>query len=270
MSNTSTVTPYDNMDSRNSVNGLGTVVGIAAGVCIGVAAAGVVTMARWLAHETEADREAVARVNEVRRRERLGTENKQEISGARVDLSAVTTLHLHLKDSDSLLRTATALGYRATPAQSGFGQADGAIILLQKPSGGRLAITQTANGRLAIHTAGDQRRIRALVRRHTEERALTHLRSKGMEVKHVRLANGDLQILARESNTGQSRGPAEVKAQVRADGTAYVDIDKCRGNRCEALVSDLARAVGGLVSGTTKKDAYFQLPGEPTKTRVKV
>lgn len=269
MSNTSTVTPYDNTAFQDSVNALGTVVGIAAGACIGVAAAGVVTMARWLAQETEADREAVARLNEVRQRERLGTENRPGISGAQVDLSGVTTLHLHVKDSDSVLSTATALGYRAAPAQAGFGQADRAIILLQKPSGERLAITQNAHGRLAIHTAGDQMQIHALVRQHTEERALAHLRSKGMDVKNVRLANGELQILARESNAGESKSATEVKAQVRADGTAYVDIDKCRGNRCETLISELARAVGGRVSGTMKKEAYFQLPGEPTKTQVK-
>jgi hypothetical protein len=76
--------------------------------------------------------------------------------------------------------------------------------------------------------------------------------------------------LCQEPNIGQPGGAAEMRAQVRADGSACVDIDKCRGNRCEVFVSELAQAIGGTVSGTTRKDAYFQLPGEPTKTRVKV
>ena len=84
---------------------------------------------------------------------------------------------------------------------------------------------------------------------------------------------------------GQRRGPdrparkpkvrrrgdtAEVRTQVHTDGTVWVDVDKVKGNRCQEIVADLAGAIGGQVSSMTKKDAYFQLPGEPTEVKVKV
>jgi hypothetical protein len=35
-------------------------------------------------------------------------------------------------------------------------------------------------------------------------------------------------------------------------------------------VHQLAEAVGGDVSGMSRKESYFQLPGEPAKTKVEV
>jgi len=52
-------------------------------------------------------------------------------------------------------------------------------------------------------------------------------------------------------------------------GTTWVDVDQVKGNRCEELVRGLAEAVGGKVTSTQPKDAYFQLPGEPARTQVK-
>lgn len=262
MSNTSTVTPYENRDSGNALGGaLGTTALVGAGAAVGAAglavvgtaavAIGVFKMARWLAKKAQPDQETLAQLEAV-------------------DLPAITTLNLHLQEPDTLVSTGAAIGYHAISDTELSAQTGSATILLQNSSGGRLAITKNARGQLDIHTAGDRGQIHALVRQHTLDRTLVHLTGKGMALQTARLTNGELQILARETNAGQPRGTAEVRAQIRADGSACVDIDKCRGNRCEAIVSELAQAIGGKVSGTTKKDAYFQLPGEPAKTRVKV
>jgi hypothetical protein len=263
MSNTSTVTPYDNRDSGNSLGGAigttavlcaGAVVGAAGLAIVGTAAAavGAFKMARWLVNKTQVDREAMAQLEDG------------------VEPVAITTLNLHLQEPHSLVSTAATLGYHSVSDAELSVPTGASTILLQNSSGGRLAVTKNADGRLDIHTAGDRGQLHALVRQHTLDRTLAHLAAKGMTVQTASLANGELQILAHESNVRQPGGAAEVRAQVRTDGTTYVDIDKCRGNQCEAIVSGLAQAIGGTVSGATKKDAYFQLPGEPTKTQVKV
>ena len=54
-----------------------------------------------------------------------------------------------------------------------------------------------------------------------------------------------------------------------ADRLVGVDIDGIRGTRCENIVTEFAQAVGGQITGQQKNEAYWQLPGEPVKTRVR-
>jgi len=80
------------------------------------------------------------------------------------------------------------------------------------------------------------------------DRAVEHLASRGMTVQMATLTNGEVQVLAREKDASRRGGAATVKTQVRTDGTAWVDVDCIRGNRCENIVSELAQAIGGEVS----------------------
>ena len=178
---------------------------------------------------------------------------------------AVHSARLHLRETAPLLATARALGYReatgvVTPASG--------MTLLQNARGERLALERLANGQVAAHSAGDSGAVAALLHQHTLQQALRHLTTRGMAVQTARLANGEVQILARETTAGRG-GQAEVRAQVRADGAVWVDVDKVQGNRCEEIVRDLAMAVGGAVADTKVKAACFQRPGEPARTRVK-
>ena len=253
MSNTSTVTPYENETSTYSsadTDGGG-------GIRVGGAVAGF-ALARWLAEKTDEDHAAIKRLKEERQRERL---RKRPI----------VSIGLHLRNPESLIRSAERLGYRLEPAVSSFASLkEKPPILLRTASGERLAINRNAKGRIEVSTVGDGGRIKNLVRQHTLDKAVEHLARKGMAVQTARLANGEVQILARERDVSRRGRTAEVKAQVRTDGTTLIDIDCVRGNRCETIVSEFAQAVGGEVSELTKKDAYLQLPGEPTKTSVKV
>lgn len=265
MSNTSNVTPYDSTSSSN---------GSAAITAAAVAcAAGVVYVARWLSEETEEDREAVARLKGERRREllRVGADESDSVSAVRGSSFSITSVGLQLRNPESLVHTAVRLGYRMEPlATSTLSLAEQPQILLRRSSGERLAIARGESGRLVVHTAGDRGRVQDLVRQHTVDRAVKHLMGKGMGVRTVRLTSGEVQILAHERDTGRRGGAAEVKAQVNFDGTALVDVDKIRGDRCKEIVRDLAHAVGGEVSAMCKKDSYFQLPGEPAKSEVKI
>lgn len=268
MSNTSRVTPYDSSAVSAAV---GAGLGLAA-VCVVGAAAGAIAVARWLAEETPEDRAAMDRIKEERRRERLNSPTVTVArAGARRALPRLNTVALHLRDPEALIRSAEKLGYQREPlVQPSSTLAEQPLVLLHGAAGERLAIERNAKGRLVVHTAGDRSRVQTLVRQHTLDRAVEHLASKGMAVQTATLANGEVQILAREKDASRRGGAATVKTQVRTDGTAWVDVDCIRGNRCENVVSELAQAIGGEVASVAKKDAYFQLPGEPTKTRVRV
>jgi hypothetical protein len=270
MSNTSTVTPYSEASSSSEWAGAG---GALAAACVVAAVAGAVTLARWLAEESAEDRAALKRLKDAQGRELLA--NRSNVAG--VDESVrqaslkITSVDLQLRNPDSLIHTAEKLGYQVQSVrQSSAGLTTDAPILLRRASGERLAIARNSSGKLAVHTWGDRRRVQDLVREHTVERASAHLVARGMTVKSARLANGEVQILANEQGVGRRGGAAEIKAQVRVDGTAMVDVDKVKGNRCEEIVQELAQAIGGEVSNMTKKDSYYQLPGEPTKIPVKI
>lgn len=266
MSNTSTVTPYD-ASAAGAAMGAG--IGLAAACLVGLAA-GAVTVARWLAEETPEDRAALTRRKAERRRERVqGQPPRLALTRTPTALPALTTVALHLRDAEALLHTAEQLGYRRIPLSQPAVPLAAQPVLLRNDAGERLAIGRNARGRLVVATAGDRQRVQALVRQHTVDRAVEHLARQGMHVQTARLANGEVQIVAREQATPSRDGAAAVKTQVRTDGTAWVDIDGVRGQRCATMVADLAQAIGGAVTSMAKKDAYFQLPGEPTQLRVK-
>lgn len=277
MSNTSTVTPYDDADetstetmadtlanagSAMAAAAVATADALLAATATGVAAAGVaaVATARWLAQETDADRATRGRFKALRQAE-AAQESRKRMH------QALRSTRLHLRDAAPLLQTARTLGYReATGALAGTAPPRG-VTLLENARGERLALERCANGRVMAHSAGDSAAVRTLLREHTLNQALRHLAARGMAVETARLPNGEVQILARETTPGRG-GQAEVRAQVHTDGTTWVDVDHVKGNRCEELVRGLAEAVGGKVTSTQPKDAYFQLPGEPARTRV--
>jgi hypothetical protein len=274
MSNTSDLSPYDTTNTSSGSGAIGTGLGVAAGVAVACAAGavlGAVALAKWLSETTPEDQAAVERLNEEQRRERIrGYKPTTSLSGGIKEPATIITQKLTLREIEPLVLSAQKLGYRLEP----LARTDGPLaqqpqILLRSASGTRMAIERNTNGRLIVSTAGDRLCIQTLVRQHTVDRAMDHCSKMGMEVKSAKLANGEVQIFARERNTHQRGGAAEVRAQVRTDGTAWVDIDQVKGNRCEEIVSQLAEAIGAEVTGARKKDSYFQLPGEPTKTHVR-
>lgn len=279
MSNTSDLTPYDTtISSSGGSGGIGLCAGVAAACAVG-AIIGVVALASWLSEETPEDRAAVLRLEEDRRRNRIkGCSPTKDLSHIPVvDLSGecgkskpITTIHLNTRHMESFLETARKLGYRLEPlVQPSKPISRQPQLLLRGASGQRLVLQRNARGRIAVSTAGGEHRILELVHRHTLDRATEHLRHMGMHVETARLSSGEVQIRAREQ-AGRRGGAAEVKAQVRSDGRVWIDVDNIRGNRCEEIVSGFAEAIGAEVSGTKKKDAYYQLPGEPARTSVRV
>ncbi|MDD3582231.1 MAG: hypothetical protein PHW74_14595 [Desulfobacca sp.] len=288
MSNVSVVTPY--AAAVNGGPGLGTVlagaaVGLAAACMVG-AAVGTVALARWLSQETEAEREAVARHRAQLRRERLEQPRRQicgscpsarstrlvsPATSAALASPPIVSVALHLRQPESLVRTAEKLGYRLDPlVRPAASLHQQPYLCLQGPAGERLAIERQSHGGLLLHTVQQPQRLQTLIRQHTLDQVVSHLQRAGHQVQTTTMANGETQIWGQEQNPHLRGGAAEVKAQIATDGTAWVDINRVRGNRCEEIVEGIAQAMGGQVTGMKKKDAYFQLPGEPTRTKMRI
>jgi hypothetical protein len=269
MSNTSTVTPY----AWTSTSGSEVALGLAtlAAACVVGAATGVVSVAQWLAEETPEDREALTRLKAEQQRERLGRRTaRAALTETRRAPARLTTVGLHVHNPESLVRSAEKLGYHLEPQLQPATQSAAQTLLLRKPSGERLAIARHPQDQLVVHTAGNQERVEALLRQHSLDRAMDHLTRQGMNVQTTRLASGEVQIVAQERDASRPGGAAALKAQVYTNGTLWVDVDRVQGNRCETIVAALAEAIGGEVAQTTKKAAYYQLPGEPTQIRQQV
>ncbi|MBI3841022.1 MAG: hypothetical protein HY297_03590 [Thaumarchaeota archaeon] len=271
MSNTSYVSPYE--PSAATTSAVASVAAGAAAVCVVGAVAGAVAVVQWLAEETPEDRAALERAKEERRWDLVESALRRSITLGDVPAAApsITSLGLHTRQPESLIRSAEKLGYRLEqPLRRQKAHAEPPIMLLRSDAGERMALERTAHGQLVIHTAGDRRRVEALVRQHTVDRVMEHLGRKGMRVRAAKLPNGEVQVLAQEQDPGRAGGAAELKAQVRLDGTSWVDVDRMQGPRCEEIVRELADAIGGQVSQICRKDSYYQLPGEPARTRVTV
>lgn len=234
MSNTADVSPYEDTDTAlDGAREIGT-----AAAPLGAALAA--TLAAALARDAagEAAREA-ARAQ--RRQDR--------IAGAR--------LHLHGSDPAPLLEAARALGFAPLPALAA------GPVELANAAGERIALV-ASGGRLALAGTLPAARLRALVGAASLAQARRHLEAfSGGRVAVRRLANGETELHAVEAVPAGRGGKAAITARVAPDGVARLDIDGLRGPRCEAVLADFARAVGGQPRNKRLKPAYHASPGRP-------
>lgn len=275
MSNTSTVTPYASRERSSGASGVGDALGSVAmtglvGTLAGTAAVTAGAM-KWLMAETSEDRSAVLSLKEARRRERIEANRAPErLATSRSETEAVTTVSLLLRNAETLVQSANRLGYRLEslmlPAHS---LAEQPVLLLSGERGERLAIEKTADGTLTIHTMGGQSRVHRLVHQHSDDRTRAFFSGKHMSVRTHALPSGEIQMLAQPTtNTTEDYGM--LKVQIETDGRAWVDVSCTKGTQCETIVKEFAEAVGAEVISMTKKDAFYELPGEPATVRVKV
>ena len=236
MSNTSEVTPYSATPA-------------------GAVSAGV---ASWLNEETPRDRAVRRRLIATRRREALGNAT-----------APIHSVSLRLRDKETLLSSAEVMGFDQEPVRATAERRE-AALLLRKPTGERLAIERTADGALTVHTAGDRQHILDLVRQHTVDQTLAHFQGQRMRVEAAESPTGGVQFRASAQTAQSSSAGAQVQTEVYADGSLCVDVGNVRGGRCLEIVNGLAAAVGGEVTATDFKEAWFERPGEATRTRERV
>jgi hypothetical protein len=244
MSNTSEVTPYVDTGSSD--------LGVGAGLI--VAGGALAACAKFLCEETEQDIQAKAQFKQQRREERLAA-------------ASMRCSTLHLKDTSSLVDAARSLGYRVVQSPGANLQTGPAPVFMQDVAGRRLAL-QPMHDRVEIGGNFAGAPVAQVMHLHSVQAVQKHLgTAQWSALKSRRLADGRVEFEAREASAGQEGGAAIIKAQVGTDGRLHVDID-VKGNRCERILGELSKAVGGKASVIKKKPAYWQLPGEPTRVKV--
>jgi hypothetical protein len=285
MSNTSTVTPYEEQELTSAGTSFdGNVVGgvLDAACTIGATvlvatAVGTISAARWLMDETPEDRAVRARVEEERRHERLAIRSSRErLAPTKPESLRIVSQPLLLRDTDSLVQAAQTLGYRLEPLiRPTKTTAQPSLVLMRGAHGERLAIEKKANGRLTVHTAGSTDRmcldrIEATVRQNSVNGVITLARAKGMSLKIVTLPNRAVQFVALQTREQGPAGAPMLKGQINPKGDAWVDVSGVQGSACEPIVNEFAQAIGGRVATMTKKDAYYEEPAELTRPRIRV
>lgn len=275
MSNVSQITPYANQGQTS--NAIADCIGAAAD-CIGVAAICVVgvtkaaqALAQWLGEVTPEDQAVLKNLEARRRQEQLDSMNLKPCFDTLQTPLSLVSRDLLLKDADSLLRSAHHMGYRIEqPAAVLKDAMETSLTFLRGPANERLVIERNARDRITLHAAQDEKPIHRLVRQHTLDRTVEHLKASGMTFETTPLKTGEVQIQAKAQGLASQGRSATIKAQVHEDGSVHVDVDNVKGSQCEKIVRDFANALSGEVTGMKKKDAYFQLPGEPVKIKAKV
>lgn len=174
------------------------------------------------------------------------------------------TARLHLQDSKLLLSSLELQGYRPLSCAG-----VGTTTLLANSGGERLSLAREGS-RVVLRSLAPAATLERVVQFHALEAVRQHLRTLGQEaITSSPSAGGEVRI---QSVPPGGRVPAaaspKLTIDVRADGTTRVDVDGARGSECAGIVAGLAAAIGGRVTETHLKPAYFQGPGEPRRVKV--
>lgn len=209
---------------------------------------------RRLAEEEEVCRAAVKRYRAERRQTR----------------SRRRRVALNVRSVEPLVRAAESLGYHlGTFPTEGTHLESADRVALRKSTGEALEMERGESGRLIISTNGPQESIQRLVREHVLTQARAHLQSRGMDVRVRQLPTGEIQLEGRERASNLPGGRAKVMAEVDQGGNIHIDVGCLKGQRCEQIATELARAVEGEPQDVKRKAEFFQL-AEPTEEQVRV
>jgi hypothetical protein len=255
MSNTATVSPYDDSSQTSLSEGVvaGAILGGAA-VAATAAIAGITATAaamKWLCEDTPQQKSALQKARE---------EDKEMLVRETLRLSSVA---LTLRDERAFAQSAEAVGFRPRAVA-------GSVLMLESATGVRLAVAKSPSGRLVVHSNGGRKVVAEVVSRHNLEHSKKHLKALGMDLTERKTASGEIELVGVERRESHGDGRAAVSLRVRRDGSLSVDVDGIAGSRCEQLVAGIASATGGEVTKMERKRSYFERPGEATRTKVRV
>ncbi len=262
MSTEAKVSPYEekiekqNQDDSSVATDIAVgAVGLAAEVAVGVVVGSVKLAAKGLTLN-ESEKAILKEIKEEERKERAKLRKPEK--------HEVTTIPLKLHTSDTLIMSAKSLGFRfQSPEVPGIPLHSQPSITLSKPSGETLTIKRATTGRLIIETPKNNvSTVENVVQRHTLNQAIRHLKKQCKSVQVKKGRNGDYVIVGHEGSHGQKGGAARITTHVSKNGIATVDVSNIKGKRCEEIIRELARAIGGECVSSKKKSEYFQVPVE--------
>lgn len=253
MSTEAKITPYEG--GKNNDRGIaGDVelgaIGLAAGATVALGV-GLVTLAAKGLTLDEKQKETLLRYKEEERKERARLKIPETLQ--------LTVVPLKLKTPETLVQSAANLGFKLQPLEMVSVRTQPNIIL-SKPSGETLTVRRAETGRLVIE-AGNASIIQQVVQRHTIDQTISHLKKQCRSVE-VKKTHGGYIIVGQETNRRQKGGTAKIITHIQNNGVATVDVSNIKGSRCEEVINELARAIGGECVEAKRKSEYFQLPAE--------
>lgn len=173
---------------------------------------------------------------------------------------ARTRVALNARTMEPLLRAAESLGYwiDSIPGSRVSLESAGRVSLTGA-MGAALLFERGEAGRLVLSTDGSREEIHRVIREHVLAQARAHLLARGMDVRVRQLPTGEIQLEGRERVSNDPGGHATVTAAVGREGTMQIDVGCLKGQRCEEIVRDLARAVDGECVDLKRKPEFFQV-----------
>lgn len=171
---------------------------------------------------------------------------------------------LKLTSAENLVRSAESIGYRLSPLTFPANSLEAQPkLILNKPNGESLIVKRNMAGRLDVEANGGVSSINRVVVKHS----LDMIEKTCGAVKIIKKSHSGEISLESVENKRNADGQAKITAHIKKSGEVVVDVSNVKGKRCESIIQDIARAVGGESVETSRKTEYFQTAEERGKVR---
>lgn len=263
MSTTATISPYV-PEERNSITG-----DIASGIALAAVATGKFLIDS-LKHD-DRQKEILSRYREDQWK--IDAQNKP----LKTELNPLSSMSAALKpvsrtmkfnSYETFLKPAESLGFKLSPiAMPDKPLETQSRLILTGLEGERLVVTKTKAGKVNIKSNAGIKAIDNVNAKRSRDIVEEYQKNNYSELKREETANGEITYVSLESRNNPD-GQAIITTTIKNNGEVTVDVSNIKGKRCETIIQDLARAVGGECIKTSRKSQYFQQVEERGKVRV--
>lgn len=263
MSTSATISPYEPAE-RGSIAG-----DVAAGIASTAAATGKFIIDS-LKHD-DRQKEILERYREEQCKLTLQHRTlKAECGDLKTTSAALRPVCRTMKYSsyETFVKPAESLGFKLSPLASPHKPLEfqSELILLGE-KGERLVVKKNKAGRLDVESNIGVEAIDKVNAKRSSDIVEEYQKKNCKELKVETAPNGEITFVGVETKKNPD-GQAIVTAVVKSDGEVAVDVSNIKGKRCDVIIQDLARAVGGECLKASRKKEYFQVVEERGKVRV--
>lgn len=256
MSTTATISPYEPAE-RDS---------IASDVAAGVASA-VVSTGKFFVDSLKRDE----RQKEILERYREEQWNRGVQSGhLNAECGALKPMCRTMKFNsyEMFVKPAESLGFKLLPLVTlGKPLETQPQLILTGFAGERLVVTKNEVGKVNIESNIGVEAIDKVNAKRSRDIVEEYQKKNYKELKVETASNGEITFVSMETKNNPD-GQAIITATVKNNGEVTVDVSNIKGKRCDVIIQDLARAVGGECVKASRKKEYFRVVEERRKVRV--
>lgn len=186
---------------------------------------------------------------------------------ASVELTPVCAT-LKLRTAEAFVMSAESLGFKLAPLVDTARSLDTqSQLILTNVNGERLVVNKNKAGRLVVKSERGATVIKKVVEKHSLDMVKKYLIRSYGAFKVEKSTNGEIAFVSVEP-TKKHDGQAKIIANINKDGEVVVDVSNIKGKRCNVIIQDVAKAVGGECVEASRKKEYFQGVEERGKVRV--